>query len=717
MDFKTQDHLIKTEGSPDSGCLPKTPVWNIILITLKCKSGDDTIYNKTLFIILTVILFTIFPFTQKPGTYASGTSLPQVLNVGVDPSLPPFQFLDNGELTGLNIDVLNSIALVNDIRINYIPMNKDISIDKLLSGEVDMILGIRYDAALAGHIDYTESIVQSVVCMLAKSEIHKEIQANLNSAPYLASVENNSAELSFLYNLRRVSYNVAFSQEDAFELLLIDRADFLLGVKDTAEYLLNKHNLSREYTMIDSYVTPVEFLIAVRPENTRLMNTINYGLSRLKLSGEYEKLYYKWVENGEANMVRRLERVIRLSLMGASVIGVVILIVAAWNIKLKEQVNLKTKELSKTNSDLEAQIIETRNNIELKNLICESSPRGIAIFDLDGVISVFNNSALGIASLTEPPIDKSIYDIEPISLMVRGTIDEVLKNNAAYTCDEFKYSKADNEFIYRYIMYPLHDYAEKLRGIIITIEDITEEKRIKTQMIERDKNRALTQIIAGISHEIRNPLTTIKAFIELIPGKIGNKKFREELAVVVPDEIKRVDNLIESLIDYSKPRSRNKTTVDVQEMVASCAALFKPVLEQNNIDICMDIAANLRIYCDKSQIKQALINFLLNSIDAVMEKKERCKDGSYKGRIDIEGYTGGGHEVLTIRDNGIGMDESELEKSYDMFYTTKAKGTGLGIPLSLQMLNMNNCEVSIKSRKNMFTVITLRFPGQRVQVS
>ena len=204
--------------------------------------------------------------------------------------------------------------------------------------------------------------------MLAKSEIHKDIQANLNSLPFLASVENKSAELNFLNNLRRVNYNVAFSQEDAFELLLIDRADFLLGVRDTAEYLLNKYNLSKEYTIIDSYVTPVEFLIAARSDDARIVNLINYGLSRLKLNGEYEKLYSKWVENSEANMARRLARVIRISLTGTSVVFVIILVVAVWNVKLKEQVNLKTKELSKINSDLEAQIIETRKNIELKNL-------------------------------------------------------------------------------------------------------------------------------------------------------------------------------------------------------------------------------------------------------------------------------------------------------------------------------------------------------------
>lgn len=658
-----------------------------------------------LLIILSLII--IIPININAGI--SGTNNLETLDVAVDPSLPPFQFEDNGELLGLNIDVLNSIALENNIKINYIPMNKDVGIGKLLNNEIDLVLGVRYDAALSGQIDYTESVVQSVVCMLVKSEIHKDIQTNLNSSSYLASVENNSVELNFLHNLRHVNYNVAFNQEDAFQLLLMDRADFLLGVKDTEEYLLNKNNLSNEYVIIDSYMSPVEYLIAVKPENKKLINLINYGLSRLKLNGEYEELYYKWVENGEANIARRLEYVLRLGFIGAVVVGAIIFIIAVWNVKLKEQVDRKTKELSKINMDLEAQITETRNNIELKELICESSPRGIAIFDLNGTISKFNNSALRMASLTTSPVEESIYNIEPINLMLKGTIAKVLKYKTSYTCDEFIYRKGDKEFIYRYVMYPLHDRENELRGIIITIEDITEEKRIMNQIHERDKNRVLTQIIAGISHEIRNPLTIIKTFIELIPTKIDNKKFKEDIAVIVPEEIKRVDNLIESLIDYAKPKSQNKTNINLGEVVNSCAALFKTVLEQNDIDIDINNDKELFIYCDKSQIKQAIINFLLNSIDAIIEKKESPMSMNYKGKISIEGYSHEDEVILKIGDNGIGMNNSELEKVYDMFYTTKEKGTGIGIPLSLQILNMNNCTMSINSKKYEFTDITLKF--------
>lgn len=648
------------------------------------------------------LIFVIFILLLPMNIYAENMN---VLNVAVDPTLPPFQFKDNGEIIGLNIDILNYIGEKNNIYINYIPMNKSISVDKLLDGEVDLILGIRYDPKLKEKIEYTQNIVQSVISILAKSNNYEDIQSNLNDNYFLASVENNSTEQNFLQHIRKINFNVAFNQEDAFQLLLMDRADFFIGVKETAEFLLNNHNMSKEYTIIDSYMAPVEYFIAVQIGNKDLYNVIDNGLRNIKLSGEYEKLYNKWVINREALIKRRLQNIVRLVVA----ISIIFVLTILWNIQLSKLVKEKTIELSKANMDLKSQIIETQNNIELKNLICESSPRGIVTFDLNGNITMFNNSALKMASLKRPPIKESIYHIEPMNLMVDNVIDEVFAHRIGYTCEEFRYKKDDQDYIYRYVMYPLEDFENKLRGGIITIEDITESVKLREQILERDKNRALTQIVAGISHEIRNPLTTIKTFIELIPTKIDNPDFRREIALVVPEEIKRMDNLISNLIDYSMPRSLNKSNFFLSDIVDYCISLLEPMLEKENILLCNAAKTEYSIYCDENQVKQSIINFLLNSIDAIREKKEILKDADYQGNIELKSYTHGNDIMLKIMDNGIGIENVELEKIHSMFYTTKEKGVGLGMPLSVQMLNMNNCKVSIESQHYQYTSIFLKF--------
>ena len=642
-------------------------------------------------------------------TYGANMESNEVLRVGIDPSVPPFQYLDNGEIVGLNVAIIDSIAKDYNKKVEYIPMSIDNGVKKLLTNEIDMILGLRYDVDLLSYVEYTESVVQSIVCMLVKNDEQELIQSNLGQSYFVASVENNSAELKFLENLRRVNFNVAYNQEDAFQLLMMDRADFLLGVKDTIEFLISKNNLDDEYSIVDSYTTPVEYMIAVKAGNKSLVNLLNTGLSRLKLSGEYEELYFEWVENSEASIARKLNRIINISIIGAITAVAIFILSFIWNRNLKHQVKLKTIKLVQANEDLEAQIKETRNNIELKNLICESSPRGIVIFDKNGIISMFNKSALKIAALDKIPIGKCVYDIEPINLMLMDNIDIVFEKGTSYTCEEFRYIKNNNEYIYRYVMYPLYDYDNKLRGIIITIEDITEERKLKEQMIEKDKNRVLTQIVAGISHEIRNPLTTIKAFVELIPHKIDNDKFKGDLINVVPQELQRVDKLIGNLIDYSKPKSQNRTTFDLGEVISSSVSFIEHVIEENNISINIDIDQELWIYADKSQIKQVIINLLVNSKDAIVERGIY----DYKGLINIVGYTKEKEVIVNFIDNGIGMDMEEVHRAFDIFYSTKEKGTGLGLSLSSQILKYNNSKISIESKKNLFTKISIRFPLKR----
>ena len=642
-------------------------------------------------------------------TYGANMESNEVLRVGIDPSVPPFQYLDNGEIVGLNVAIIDSIAKDYNKKVEYIPMSIDNGVKKLLTNEIDMILGLRYDVDLLSYVEYTESVVQSIVCMLVKNDEQELIQSNLGQSYFVASVENNSAELKFLENLRRVNFNVAYNQEDAFQLLMMNRADFLLGVKDTIEFLISKNNLDDEYSIVDSYTTPVEYMIAVKAGNKSLVNLLNTGLSRLKLSGEYEELYFEWVENSEASIARKLNRIINISIIGAITAVAIFILSFIWNRNLKHQVKLKTIKLVQANEDLEAQIKETRNNIELKNLICESSPRGIVIFDKNGIISMFNKSALKIAALDNIPIGKCVYDIEPINLMLMDNIDIVFEKGTSYTCEEFRYIKNNNEYIYRYVMYPLYDYDNKLRGIIITIEDITEERKLKEQMIEKDKNRVLTQIVAGISHEIRNPLTTIKAFVELIPHKIDNDKFKVDLINVVPQELQRVDKLIGNLIDYSKPKSQNRTIFDLGEVISSSVSFIEHVIEENNISINIDIDQELWIYADKSQIKQVIINLLVNSKDAIVEKGIY----DYKGLINIVGYTKEKEVIVNFIDNGIGMDMEEVHRAFDIFYSTKEKGTGLGLSLSSQILKYNNSKISIESKKNLFTKISIRFPLKR----
>lgn len=102
--------------------------------------------------------------------YSSIMNLDRVITVGVDPSIPPFQYIEDGELGGFNVALLNSIAKSYDLEIEYLIMNKEIGIEKLINNEIDMVLGLRYDTGLENVIEYSDSVVQSFVCMLVRED-------------------------------------------------------------------------------------------------------------------------------------------------------------------------------------------------------------------------------------------------------------------------------------------------------------------------------------------------------------------------------------------------------------------------------------------------------------------------------------------------------------------------------------------------------------------
>ena len=135
---------------------------------------------------------------------------------------------------------------------------------------------------------------------------------------------------------------------------------------------------------------------------------------------------------------------------------------------------------------------------------------------------------------------------------------------------------------------------------------------------------------------------------------------------------------------------------------------LKPTFDKNSIKIELDIDTTLSIKGDPAQIKQVLINILLNSIDAINEKKEKINEKE-EYFIKIKSYVFEEHRIIEITDNGIGMTEKELNNIYEVFYTTKAKGTGLGLPLTKQLIEKNSGNLFVESEKNRFTKFTIIF--------
>lgn len=640
-------------------------------------------------------------------------NITEPLRVGFDPELPPFQYKGNDIYTGFNIEILNTIATNEGIEIQYIPMNMEQSINALRQKDIDIILGISYSADLIADMEFTERFFTSSVGLLVAQD-NKQIENISDLSEKIVALQRGTVEYDFLRNIRRIKYNATSNQSNAFELLMLGRSDAFVGNRQTAEYLLQERGLSNKYTFAENYVLPLEYSMAVHKQDYALLNYLNHGLQSIKVDGTYSAVYDYWFSSAESNLKKRLQTLIQIFIVVLAIASTLILLGIRWNRQLQKEVDKKTKDLKMVNQSLANQVQKTKNSDQFKEQILDSSPGGVMTCDRQGQITSFNPEAVKIAGIKSKPIGLNFSEISIIAQLLKGKIDKVLQEGTLFLGTEQTLTRAGGEDFYiRYNVYPLYDFEKKIIGTILSFEDITEEKKLREQLFSQEKSQALSQLVAGVAHEIRNPLTSIKTFVELIPSKLNSLQFQKELSTHVPKEIERLNKLVEELIDYAKPTNAHKETIEVVELISTCSILFQQMIQNKGIKLETQLEKGMLIEADPNQLKQVIINIILNGIEAIEDKIKRLKNNrdvlSGELQLTIKAWQEGESVYIQIIDQGIGMTVEETRRAFDPFYTTKAKGTGLGLALSKQFIQENQGELKLESKLGQGTKITLCF--------
>lgn len=224
------------------------------------------------------------------------------------------------------------------------------------------------------------------------------------------------------------------------------------------------------------------------------------------------------------------------------------------------------------------------------------------------------------------------------------------------------------------------------------------KKKNEEALITKDKMESLGRLLLNVAHEIRNPLTSIKNFITILPKNLENKEFIEALLLHVPKQIDIIDVLVKDLLEYSSPRNTNKKIVNMGLFLDSVLAL--PRREKSNIEFEIYMKNEINLLTDEQHLRQILVNLIMNGMDSIENKNGLIRISVSEDDEDV---------VITIQDNGTGIDKENLIRIFDPFFTTKEKGTGLGLFITYQLVKKNNGSISVDSSPE-GTVFTLRFP-------
>lgn len=241
-----------------------------------------------------------------------------------------------------------------------------------------------------------------------------------------------------------------------------------------------------------------------------------------------------------------------------------------------------------------------------------------------------------------------------------------------------------------------------LTGALIDRESSVRRRHEETQLqLERSQKFSLLgQMAAGVAHEIKNPLASIKGAVEILGSEGTSPDEKKEFQDIALKEIKRLDSTVHEFLDFARSREMHFERLDLAEVVTSSLRQLQPQIENAGVKLSSQLSNNIVIVADPEKIHQIIINLALNAVDA----------SSPGGEIQVALRADGKSAVLTIKDYGSGIEPSTLQRIFDPFYTTKSKGTGLGLAVVKSIVERHAGTIAVESKPGEGSRFTVKFP-------
>ncbi|MDQ1004001.1 two-component system, sporulation sensor kinase E [Neobacillus niacini] len=248
------------------------------------------------------------------------------------------------------------------------------------------------------------------------------------------------------------------------------------------------------------------------------------------------------------------------------------------------------------------------------------------------------------------------------------------------------------------------DYSTT-RGIIdglnlTVIIDVTEKAEMQEQLRKSDRLNLIGELAAGIAHEIRNPMTALKGFIQLLEPSI--KAQHSMYYDVITSELARMDSIINEFLILAKPQETKFQEKDICQIMRETVELLSPQAVLYNVQFHTHYEDQLPyVYCEPNQLKKVFINLIKNAIEVMPNGGEiTIAINSIKDQ----------YIVISIRDEGTGIPKDKIKKLGEPFYTTKEKGTGLGLMVSYRIIEEHNGSMEVESEEGIGTLFKIRIP-------
>ncbi|RJP14013.1 MAG: PAS domain-containing protein [Candidatus Abyssobacteria bacterium SURF_5] len=362
---------------------------------------------------------------------------------------------------------------------------------------------------------------------------------------------------------------------------------------------------------------------------------------------------------------------------------------------------------------------------------------GVVAIDKNRMINTCNDKAREILRLPQDGVIHGKIDLLPSPL--REMLSDTLAGKNRYSNQEVQILSPKGSICYLSASTSLiKEEKGVVTGALLVVNDLTEIRILEGEMWRADKLASLGTLAAGMAHEIKNPLVSIKTFAQLLPTRFEDTEFREKFSSITVDEVERINSLVEKLLEFARPTAPLFETADIIDLIEEVLLLLSNETSKVGVTVVRNFDVDSApIVCDKSQFKQALLNLCLNALQAI----EASRNNSHKElRVSVSlrksRYSGGTSRdqvsemfygldipatiddaqtvVIKVRDSGQGISRKNLGRIFDPFFTTKEKGLGLGLAVVHGIIKEHSGSITVDSKENVGTEFTISLPVTQI---
>jgi len=348
------------------------------------------------------------------------------------------------------------------------------------------------------------------------------------------------------------------------------------------------------------------------------------------------------------------------------------------------------------NAQLYAQVVLANEHL---NNIVSTIESGVVAVDATGRVTLFNRAAEQLTGLAVGRVRHQSVSVLPA--VVATMLTETVVDGAARTAPEVELSDGATTRPVICATSPLHNPTGGVLGAVVVFSDLTPHKALEVERQRAERLAYFEMLAAGIAHEIKNPLVSIKAFAQLLPRRRSDEQFIENFGRTVAHQVDRMESLLDRLRTLARPGGRPQHPIDLRAPIGAAIDAMRPAFVENSVVLSAATGhAPCMIVGDYSELEQLFLNLLLNAHEATPSG----------GMARVEIVVDAGRAIVAIVDTGPGVPPELLERVFDPFFSTKERGSGLGLAICASIVQTHGGRLKAANREVGGAVFTVELP-------